>query len=54
MSEAVVIITAICQTEGCSAAGIQNVFEQETGIDFVVHCGQCQHVIEDIATAPKE
>lgn len=54
MSETVMIITAICRSEGCSAAGLQNVFEQETGIDFVVHCGQCQHVIEDITTAPKE
>ena len=54
MSEAVVIITAICQTEGCSAAGLQNVFEQETGIDFVVHCGQCQNAIEDITTKERE
>ena len=54
MSETVVIITAICRTEGCPAAGFQNVFEQETGIDFVVHCGQCQNIIEDISTKPKE
>jgi hypothetical protein len=54
MGETVMIITAICKAGGCPAAGVQNVFEQETGIDFVVHCGQCQHVIEDITTAPKE
>jgi uncharacterized Zn finger protein len=54
MSEIVLIITATCKTPGCSQLGIANVFEQESGIDFVVHCGQCQHIIEDIATTPKE
>jgi uncharacterized Zn finger protein len=54
MSEIVLIITATCKTPGCSQLGIANVFEQESGIDFVVHCGQCQHVIEDITTVPKE
>jgi hypothetical protein len=54
MSETVFIITAICQTTGCVASGIPNVYEREDGIDFVVHCGQCQHIIEDIAATPKE
>ena len=54
MSETVFIITAICQTTGCVASGIPNVYEREDGIDFVVHCGQCQHAIEDITATPKE
>ena len=54
MSEAISIITAICQTSGCVANGIPNVYEREDGIDFVVHCGQCQHVIEDVTATPKE
>lgn len=54
MSEIVMIITAICRTEGCPAAGFQNVFERESGIDFAVHCGQCQHAIEDITTKERE
>ena len=54
MSEIVFIMTAICQTAECEANGIPNVYEQEDGIDFVVHCGQCQHVIEDVTATPKE
>jgi uncharacterized Zn finger protein len=54
MSEIALIITATCKTPGCSQLGIANVFEQESGIDFLVHCGQCQHIIEDITATPKE
>jgi len=54
MSEIVFIMTAICRTAECEANGISNVYEQESGVDFVVHCGQCQHAIEDITVRPKE
>lgn len=54
MSEAILIITATCRTLGCDANGIPNVYEREDGIDFVVHCGQCQSVIEDVTATPKE
>ena len=54
MSEIVFDITAICHTESCEASGIPNVYEREDGIDFVVHCGQCQNIIEDITATPKE
>jgi uncharacterized Zn finger protein len=54
MSEIALIITATCRTAGCSEDGVPNVFERESGIDFVVHCGQCQNIIEDITATPKE
>ena len=54
MGGVILIMTAICRTAECEANGIPNVYEQESGVDFVVHCGQCQHAIEDITATPKE
>jgi hypothetical protein len=54
MGEIVFIVTAICRTAECEANGILNVYEQEDGIDFVVHCGQCQNQIGDITLSEKD
>jgi hypothetical protein len=54
MGEIVFIVTAICRTTGCVASGIPNVYEREDGIDFVVHCGQCQNQIGDITLSEKD
>ncbi len=54
MGEIVFIVIAICQTNECVASGIPNVYEQEDGIDFVVHCGQCQNQIVDITLSEKD
>ena len=54
MSANVMIITSVCRTDGCSAAGFQNVFEQESDVDFVVSCGQCQNIVTDISMVEKE
>jgi hypothetical protein len=53
MSEIILVITATCRTVGCEQNGVAHVFEQESGIDFVVHCGQCNNPIEDVSSAPK-
>jgi hypothetical protein len=53
MGEILLIISATCRTVGCDQNGVSHVFEQETNIDFSVHCGRCQNQIEDIQTEEK-
>jgi hypothetical protein len=54
MGEIVLIATAICRTADCEENGIPNVYEQESGVDFFVHCGQCQNQIGDITLSEKD
>lgn len=53
MGNVIFIATAICRTAECEVNGIPNVYEQEDGIPFVVHCGQCRNQIEDITLVEK-
>ena len=53
MEDIILIVTAICRTNGCSQENISHSYEQESNIDSIVSCGQCQNVINDITSQPK-
>jgi hypothetical protein len=53
MSETVLIITAICETDGCSQNDVACLYERESEVDFIVSCGQCQNIINHITATPK-